>query len=144
MPTPGTASETVVFGVRRRLTSAERRIRKVKFRVASAIVMYGFMPLAITPLAGIVRLVHGINPQGFEPSNPLPSNPAYFMDPAGHKFLYGLAGGLDIFALWTVVLLGIGFACQSRMKRSTAIMIVLGWYVMLRLMVAGLAALFLL
>jgi hypothetical protein len=37
-------------------------------------------------------------------------------------------------------LMGIGFACTSRVKRSTAIAIVAGWYLVYKLAMSGFAA----
>ena len=72
--------------------------------------------------------------------HPVATNPAYFMDRAGNKFLYVMASGLDVIVIWTIVLMGIGFACNSRVRRTTAIAIVAGWYLFWKLGVAALAA----
>ena len=44
--------------------------------------------------------------------------------------------------IWTIVLLGIGYACTSKVKRSTAIGIVAAWYLVYKLVGSGLAAAF--
>jgi hypothetical protein len=62
------------------------------------------------------------------------------MDPMGNKFLYGMASALDVFVIWSIVLLGIGFACNSKVNRSTAIAIVAGWYLLYKLVTVGIAA----
>jgi hypothetical protein len=62
------------------------------------------------------------------------------MDRAGNKFLYGMASSLDILVIWTIVLMGIGFACNSKVKRGTAIGIVAGWYLLWKLVTSALAA----
>ena len=64
------------------------------------------------------------------------------MDPMSNKFLRGMASGLDVFMLWSLVLMGIGFACNSKVKRGTAIGIVLGWYLVWKLATSALAAAF--
>jgi len=69
------------------------------------------------------------------------TNPAYFMDPASNKFLYGMVSALDVISIWTIVLLGIGFACTSKVKRSTAIIVVTVWYLLWKVGSAGLASL---
>jgi Yip1 domain len=113
---------------------------QVPFKRALAITVYGFLPSLIGALMGILGMI-AVNPEGFNSRNPIASNPAYFMDPNAHKSLYVLASALDIFSLWTVVLLGIGFAVNSKVKRSTAIMVVLGWYLLVKLVAAGFAGL---
>jgi hypothetical protein len=85
----------------------------------------------------------GVDPAGFNPKNPVATNPAYFMDPVtSNKFLYSMASALDVFVIWSILLIGIGFACNSKMKRSTAIMIVVGWYLIYKLAGATIGAAF--
>ncbi len=112
---------------------------KVSFGTALAITVYAYLPSALGAIMGIVSMF-GVNPDGFNIRNPIASNLGYFMDPNGNKFLYGLASGVDIFALWTVVLLGIGFACNTKVKRSTAIVAVLCWFLLYKLVGAAGAA----
>jgi hypothetical protein len=70
------------------------------------------------------------------------TNPGYFLDPADSLFLYSLASALDIFMIWTLALGAIGFTCVSKLKRSTAIFGVFGWYVLFTLFFAGIGAAF--
>ncbi|MGA3210738.1 MAG: YIP1 family protein [Terriglobales bacterium] len=114
---------------------------EVPFKRALAIAVYAYLPQTIGAVVGIAGMAGGINPEGFNSRNPVASNPAYFMDPTVHKSLYALATALDVFSLWTVVLLGIGFAAQSKVKRSTAILVVLVWFLVVKLVAAGFAGL---
>ena len=52
-----------------------------------------------------------------------------------------MASALDVFIIWNIVLMGIGFACNSKVKRSTAIAIVAGLYLFYKLISSGLGAL---
>jgi hypothetical protein len=61
------------------------------------------------------------------------------MDPHGNKFVLAMASAFDVFAFWSIALIAIGFACNSRVKRSTAI--VAGMFFVYKLMGAGLASL---
>ena len=70
------------------------------------------------------------------------TNPAYFMDPTANKFLYGMASALDVFVIWTIVLAGIGFACNSKVKRTTAITVVAVAYLVYKLVGSGLGSMF--
>jgi hypothetical protein len=112
------------------------------FGRAYAIVVYGSLPGVIGVLLAIGSMFAGVDREGFNINNPTATNPAYFMDPAGGKFLYGMASALDVFIIWNIVLLGIGFASNSKMKRSTAIVIVAVWYLLYKLAGASLAAAF--
>ena len=114
----------------------------VSFKAAFAIAMYGGLPWVIHALLGVLSMLAGVDKEAFSIRNPVGTNPAYFMDPAGNKFLLGLASAFDVFAFWSIVLLGIGFACNSKVKRSTAIAIVAGMFFVYKLIGAGLGALF--
>ena len=81
-----------------------------------------------------------VDPEGFNGNIPVATNPAYFMDRAGNKFLYGMASAFDVLVIWSIVLMGIGFSSNSKVKRSTAIAVVAGWYLFWKLATAALAA----
>ena len=110
------------------------------YKTAYAIIFYASLPGIIGPILGTVSMFAGVSPEGFNVNNPVATNPAYFMDRAGNKFLYGMASGLDILVIWSIVLMGIGFSCTSKVKRSTAIAIVAGWYLFWKLVTAAIAA----
>jgi hypothetical protein len=119
----------------------------VSFKTAMAIAIYGSLPSVFHALLGIIALMAGgmsgsLDKEAFNIRNPVATNPAYFMDPTAHKFLYGMASALDVFVLWGCVLMGIGFASNSKVKRGTAVGIVLAWYVGYKLLGASLGALF--
>lgn len=114
---------------------------KVRFGVALAIVVYGSLPSLIKTLVAAVSLLAGANPEGFDVSNPIASNPAMLVDATQHKALYTLLTTFDIFSLWMVVLMGIGFAIQGKLKRSTGISVVLGWFLLVKLVSTAFAAL---
>jgi len=115
---------------------------QVRFGTALAIVAYGSLPGIIQSTLSMVALFAGVDREGFNLQNPVATNPAYFMTPGGNKFLYGMASSLDVFVIWTVVLMGIGFACNSKVKRSTAIILVAALYVLYKLAGSGLASAF--
>jgi hypothetical protein len=113
------------------------------FGQAYAIVMYAGLPGIVGAILGIISLFSGVDPEGFDVNNPVGTNLAYYLDAASTgKFLRGMASALDVITIWTIVLMGIGFACTSRVKRSTAIGIVAAWYLVYKLIGAGVAAAF--
>src|SRR5690348_1866323 len=119
----------------------------VRFGTALAIVIYAALPGVLGIILGIVSLIAGsssgsLDKEAFNIQNPVATNPAYFMNPTGNHFAYSLASMLDVFVIWSIILTGIGFACNSKVKRSTAIGVVAGWYVFYKLLGAGLATLF--
>jgi hypothetical protein len=112
----------------------------VSYKTAYAIVFYAALPGIIGSILGAISMFAGVNPEGFNVKNPVATNPAYFMDPTANKFLYGMASALDVIVIWTIVLLGIGFSANSKVKRTTAIVIVAAWYLFWKLGAAALAA----
>ena len=52
-----------------------------------------------------------------------------------------MASALDVLTIWSLILIGIGYSCTSKVKRSTAIIVVVAWYLGYKLLAAGLATL---
>ena len=114
---------------------------EVTFKQALAISFYASLPMLLFYVLAMVSLIIGVDPEGFNIRNIAATNPAYFMDPTHNKFLYGLASGLDVFAIWSIILTGIGYSSLSKLKRSSAILIVAGWYLVYKLAGAALSLL---
>jgi hypothetical protein len=129
--------ETVVlWGTFKVAVSAE-----TSFQTAYAIVMYAALPGVIGAILAIISLFAGVSPEAFDINNPAGTNLAYYLDPeTTGRFLRGMASAVDVFTWWSIVLIGIGFACTSKVKRSTAIIIVAVSYLLFKLLGAGLAA----
>jgi hypothetical protein len=114
---------------------------ETSFGQAYAIAMYSGMVGIVGAILGTISLFAGVNPEGFDINNPVGTNLAYYLDPeTTGKFVRSLASSLDIVNIWAIILVGIGFACTSRVKRSTAIAIVAGWYLVYKVAMSALAA----
>jgi hypothetical protein len=116
---------------------------EVSFGQAMAIVMYGWLPYAVSSILAIVTVSLG-DPEGFRMESPVGTNPAYFMDPhTTSKAVLAALSSFDIISLWVVALIGIGFAVNAKKKISTgsAIGTVAAWYFLVKLIGAGFAAL---
>jgi len=114
---------------------------EVSFAQSLAIVMYAHLVGVVKAVLAIVSIYAGAAPESFIFQNPVASNPGALVDAAGHPALFTFLSSLDIFAIWTLVLTGIGFACVSKVKRPTAIGVVFVWYVLVTLVQTGIAAL---
>lgn len=119
----------------------------VPFKVTLAIVIYGSLPGIIGAILGTASVMAGgmsgsLDREAFNIQNPVATNLAYFMDPMGNKLVYGMASALNIFIIWNIVLMGIGFACNSKVKRGTAIGVVVVLYLVFKLVSSGLAQAF--
>jgi Yip1 domain len=112
------------------------------FGQAYAISTYAGLPGIITAILGTISLFAGANPEGFDINNPVGTNLAYYLDPeTTGKFIRGIASSLDVINIWTIILLGIGYACTSKVKKSTAITVVAVWYLVYKLIMSGLQSL---
>jgi hypothetical protein len=113
----------------------------VKFKTALAIVMYASLPFLLKSILAMISILAGADPDSFNLQNPVATNPGYFLSPGNSPFFYSVATALDIFMIWTLILTAIGFTCVGKVKRSTAMAIVFGWYIVFTLGSAGFAAL---
>jgi len=92
---------------------------EVPFQRAMAVVFYSFVPLIISTILLTVSVLVSSDPNTIDLTNPMPTNPGFFMDPQGNKFIYAIASSLDIFSIWVVTLLGLGFAAASSNRKPT-------------------------
>ena len=118
---------------------------RVNFMQALAIVFYSWLPGVLGGLLAIITLSLRSDTEGINPRNVVATNPAYFMDPySGSKFLYGMAASLDVFAIWTIILRGIGFALNAgnprRLSTGTAIITVAVWFLLYRVVLSAMGA----
>jgi ABC-type iron transport system FetAB permease component len=110
---------------------------------AVAVSCYAFLPSIVGSLTTLAVILLG-DPQHFNPNNPIPSNVGYFLNPLEtSRAFQALATSLDVLGLWTVVLLGIGFAAMAgrRVKASRVTLPFLGLWLVWVLGKVGLAAL---
>jgi Yip1 domain len=90
---------------------------EVSFQRATAVVFYSFFPLLISTILLTVSLLVSADPNSIDLTNPMPTNPAFFMDPQGNKFIYAILYSLDIFSIWVLVLMGLGFSVVSANRK---------------------------
>jgi hypothetical protein len=113
---------------------------ELKFKQCFAIGNYAFLPGIIKALLAILT-VFLTGGEGFVFENPVASNLGALVSPSSAG-LYSLASSIDIFNIWIVALTGIGYSCVTRVKRSTCMAVVFGWWAFNALLWAGVAALF--
>jgi hypothetical protein len=113
---------------------------QLKFMQCMAISMYAFLPGLIKALLVILTIMIG-GGEAFTFEHQLASNLGPLFDPSS-QFLYSVATSLDLFNIWTLVLTGIGYSCVTKLKRGTCMAVVFGWWAVVVLCGAGVAALF--
>ncbi|HEY0702922.1 MAG TPA: YIP1 family protein [Candidatus Acidoferrales bacterium] len=113
------------------------------FKVALAIVAFAWTPWLIHGLLSIL-IVCLKDPSTIDLQNVVASNPGAFLPDDSAKWLTALLGSIDIFALWTLFLLAIGFSATNPKKLSVGKAFALaaaGWIIFVLLKV-GLTAAF--
>lgn len=114
---------------------------ELKFGTSMAVVSYSFLPFVLHALLAMGTLF-GIDPEAFNLENPVATNLGFLVSAGSSPGLYRLASGVDVFAIWVIILMGIGFAAVSKLKRGTTTMTVAAWYLLWVLVRAGWAAAF--
>jgi len=115
----------------------------IRFKQVFAVVCYASLTGVIQSILTIVVICLK-NPDEFNSQNPLAFNPAAFMDPGtSSKFLYSLATSLDLFYIWTILLMAVGLKAAAGKKLSfgsALFAVVLPWavYVLGKSALAGL------
>jgi len=93
---------------------------EVPFQRAMAVVFYAGIPGLLGTILLIISFLASSDPNTIDISrNPMPTNPAFFMDPQGNQVLYALASSIDVFRIWWVCLLGLGFSVASSNRKPS-------------------------
>ena len=91
----------------------------------------------------MITILAGMAPESFNIKNTAPTNIGAFLDPLeANKALYLLASSLDFVVIWSLVLLGMGAATVAGLKRGSGYIAVFGWWAVIILFGAGIAAVF--
>jgi hypothetical protein len=110
------------------------------YHQAFSTTLYAWIPLTI----GSIIMTILIYTRGtFDPNAAatiVRSNPAYLVDQKGQPLLFSLLSNLDLFTIWTVILLIIGFASLSKTTKAKAASIVISLWIVQILIKLGLAA----
>jgi len=105
-------------------------------------VLYSWVPMVLYGI--IVSIVIIARPGLFDPTHIatiVKSNPAFLVDMKEHMVLYSFLSAIDIFTIWTIVLLIIGFAIISKTSRAKAATIIISLWALMILIKAAFAAL---
>lgn len=102
------------------------------FKQAFSATLYAHFPrVVLSIIASVVIMARGmVDPSTM--ATVVKSSPAFLVDMKEQPVLFTLLGSLEIFQIWTIILLIIGFAALSRLsKAKTAAIIISLWVVML-------------
>jgi hypothetical protein len=111
------------------------------YKQAFSTTLYAWMPLVLfTILMAVVVMARGT----FDPTTAatlVKSNPAFLVDMKEQPVLFSLLSSFDIFTIWTVALLAIGFATLSKTSIGKAFGIVISLWLCMIVVKLGFAAL---
>lgn len=108
------------------------------FKQAFAVTNYAWMPRAIKGILGLIVIVSRESVDIITLQNPVMSNLGFLLSPKDHPLGFALASSLDVFSIWSLILLIIGFSKVSRQSTSKSASIVIAlWVVVTLLMLIG-------
>jgi hypothetical protein len=118
---------------------------RISFKTAYAIACYAYLVNLIYYLLAMLMTFVG-DPDHIisNPQNPTPTSPGFFLNPLeSSKPVLALAGSIEIFTLWYLVLLGIGFSegAVRKVRFTPMFLIFLGAWLIWVLIKTGLATL---
>ncbi len=110
------------------------------FRQGVGVTAHAFLPSVVGTLLLVPVVIQreSIDPQGIP--DLLRSNLGFLVDTASSPALHSLLGSIDVFSIWTLILLTIGFAAAGRTSRKAAAGVVFTIWALYVLGKAGLAA----
>jgi len=109
----------------------------IPFKQALAISWYAGVPRALFSILAIIMLYVIKDPTSFNMQNPVVTNLAVLTSQSQHPALYSALSFIDIFALWSCYLTGLGLATVSGKKTSVGLTVTFGWYILAMLVAVG-------
>ncbi len=114
---------------------------KAKYKQMLAVWFYATLPLVIFNVLIIISAYAGLSGDNFDINNALGTNIGYYLTGGDTPhWLIALLSSVDVFAIWIAILLTIGVSIVAGIKRSSAAIVVFGWWILFILLkVAGAA-----
>lgn len=107
---------------------------EVTFMQAFSLTLYAWVPRVIKGVIAVIVLMSRGNISLIDLQNPVMSNLGFLADPKANPVGFALASSLDLFAVWSLILLIIGFAVATRLSRAKSAGIVIGWWIVVNLL----------
>jgi hypothetical protein len=114
---------------------------KAKYKQMLAVWFYSTLPLVVFYLLVIISIYAGLGGDQFDIQNAIGTNIGYYLSGSElPHWLVALLSAVDVFAIWSAILLTIGVSIVAGIKRSSAAIVVFGWWILFVLLkVAGAA-----
>lgn len=104
-----------------------------------AVVNFAFVPGILRSILTVAVLLSG-DTDNFNLNDPVGTNPGFYMGADASHFLKSLLSSLDVFTIWTLVLMAMGGAIVSRVKVKSGMLMVLAVWALFILGKAAVAA----
>lgn len=111
------------------------------YKQAFSVTLYAWMPLLLLSIITIVVVLAQGTFDLMSPETIVKSNLAFLVDMKEQPVLFKLLAAFDVFTIWTIALLSIGFAAVAKVSKAKAAAIVVSLWAALILVKVGFAAL---
>jgi hypothetical protein len=105
-----------------------------------AVHMYAGLVMNVKYLLATISLFAGLAPDSFLQQNPVGTNIGFYLSSDAPRWLMMLAMHVDLFEIWSLILSVIGIAIVAKVKRGTAAIAVVGWWLLIVLIIVGVTA----
>ena len=104
---------------------------KASYTQYLAVWFYAGLPFLIKLLLAAIAIFAGVSAEQFDLNNPVGTNVGWYLTSDTPLWLRTLFSSADIFTLWTVLLLILGCSIVAKVKRSSAAIAIIGWWVLI-------------
>jgi hypothetical protein len=114
---------------------------KANYKQMLAVWFYGTLPIIFISILTIITLYAGMQSDSFNIKNTVGTNVGYFLQGGDSPhWLATLLSSVDVFAIWSAILLTIGVSIVAGIKRSSAAIVVFGWWALYVIFQTAIAA----
>ncbi len=104
---------------------------KADYKQYLAIWFYAGLPFLIKFLLAAISIFAGVSAEHFDINNPVGTNVGWYLTSDSPLWVRTLLSSADIFTVWVVLLLILGCTTVARVKRGSAAIVVIGWWVLI-------------
>lgn len=113
---------------------------KATYGQVYAVSMYAGLVMNLKYILATIALFAGLAPDSFLLQNPVGTNIGFYLSSDAPRWLVALTTHIDVFEIWSLILSVIGLAIVAKVKRGTAAIAVVGWWLLIVLILTGVAA----
>jgi hypothetical protein len=104
---------------------------KGSYKEYLAVWFYAGLPFLIKFILAAIAVFAGVSAEQFDINNPVGTNVGWYLSTDVPQWIRTLFSSADVFTVWVVVLLILGCSTIARVKRSSAAIVIIGWWVLI-------------